>query len=128
MDKNNDNSPKACPNCMALNPPEAEFCQKCRCPIGGYVNIEPVKQIEATGFLYKRATHGPIKPIVVWGVWVFVGSGFLAGSVISVMALMTEDSRPAALYTVPVTALLGVLIYKVTRNYFRHKKHKKASG
>lgn len=62
-----------CPNCMAENLPARDFCESCGCPIGQFVNVDPLKRIYSQGWLFRRTVSSRITPIVLWGMWLIFG-------------------------------------------------------
>ena len=69
-----------CTSCMAANNPIDDFCKECGCPIGQFVNLDPLKRIYSMGWVYRRSASGPISRIVLVGIWLIFGTS-LASSV-----------------------------------------------
>ncbi len=113
---------KACPNCLAANSLSADFCEKCRCPIGGTANIEPLKQIEATGFIYKRSVSGPVRPIVLAGNLFFIGTILVASLGLAYVLLANEETRWAATPFILLALLDCAFLYRMIKNYRRHRR------
>ncbi|MDI6791597.1 MAG: hypothetical protein QME81_01845 [bacterium] len=111
-----------CPNCMTGNSPVRDFCKSCGCPIGQFVNVDPLKRIYSQGWLYRKAVSeavsGHITPIVFWGMCLIFGSTFLN----ALAALLLADSygglgEPRSLINVFYLVISGVIFFRVTKNY-----------
>ncbi len=122
MNNANSNEENAlCPSCMTANAPSTDFCEKCGCPIGQFVNLDPLKRIYSQGWLYRRSASGRITPIVCLGMWLIFGPSFLI-SMFVLLETMFDDSDSASHgYWFPLFfGLLSVIIlYRVTKNYLR---------
>lgn len=72
-----------CPSCQTINEQSAIFCRKCGAPIGAVATLDPVQTIQAQGFLFRKATEGRPRPMVLLGIWILflpalVGSVYFA--------------------------------------------------
>ena len=110
-----------CPSCMAGNLPTFDFCDNCGCPIGRFVNLDPLKRIYSQGWLYRRSASGRIPPIVLMGIWLIFGSDILTSALFLALSRSSEGvaGDPCVWATLPFTLLYAAILYRVTRNYLR---------
>ena len=119
-----------CTSCMAENVPTNDFCKECGCPIGQFVNLDPLKRIYSMGWVYRRSASGPISRIVLVGIWLIFGTS-LGGSVIMLAALKNFDGisdGPGLWYNILLTLLSAAILYRVTRNYFWWRQKEKVNS
>lgn len=58
-----------CPHCAATNLSAADFCHRCGAPLSVIATTDPLRSTISEGFLYREATQGTPKLIVVVGIW-----------------------------------------------------------
>lgn len=114
-----------CPQCMAVNEPDADFCRSCGAPLTAIAAMDPYKQIFAQGWIYRRATSRPTSLLVVLGMWLIFGPAVLV--VCCAMLPWSLQFSPwryspiwAGLSLVIVLAAFGLyamILYRVTRRY-----------
>lgn len=109
-----------CPCCFYQNIPEVAFCKDCGAPLGSSVCLDPIRQIQALGFFYRRATGGPPSWKVVLGVWIIYFPLF-AYSMISLGAWLGQHRHnPVELLPVLWSGLYtGTFLYQASVNYAR---------
>jgi hypothetical protein len=122
MNEESENTERVlCPSCMSENLPTVDFCEKCGCPIGQFVNLDPLKRIYSQGWLYRRSASGRIPPIVLLGMWLIFGIG-LATSVLTMVHIGFSDavySDQLVWFNLPFVLLCAAILYRVTKNYLR---------
>ena len=117
-----------CTSCMAENVPTNDFCKECGCPIGQFVNLDPLKRIYSMGWVYRRSASGPIPTIVLVGIWLIFGPS-LAFSVFMIANMEFLDGvsdGQGLLYNLLFELLSAAILYRVTRNYLWWRKKDKA--
>lgn len=100
-------------------------------PIGMVSTLDPIQQIYATGWIYRRAITGDQPPIAFWGMLIIFGPTTL----IVVLGIVWRLS-----YSVPGTTLSGgiikglligglflAILVRVTKSYIKHLKYKPGS-
>lgn len=119
-----------CPNCMTENLPVRDFCESCGCPIGPFVNVDPLKSIYSRGWLYRKAVSERVPGIAVWGMWLIFGSALLAVLIQAVAEgwdlFLGEPLWLHFLYA-PVLFVYIMLLYRVTKNYVAFRRTGSAS-
>lgn len=91
-----------CTSCLARNGPAADFCAGCGNPIGDTTALDPLKRIYAQGWIYRRAASAPYRLLIVVGMWLIY--------------------LPLVLVMGPVAIVAAGTLFKVTRNYVRHRR------
>lgn len=115
---------KLCPGCLAPNDPAANFCAKCGAPLTPYAAIGPFENIQAQGYIYRRAAERPGSIIVVIGIWAIFGMMFLAGLAFVIVSHQSSHkvNFGTAIIAASLTVISPIMIWKTTRNYFGSKK------
>jgi hypothetical protein len=132
---------RLCPHCLASVDPISHFCDACGGPTSMHSAIDPMGQIYTAGYAYRQATGRPTKFIIVLGIWlicapallplVFVVFGlshyiFLergsTGSSFMSMPGVSFGSVAGAMFTLGMTAIYILLLYKTTRAYLRTRR------
>ena len=113
-----------CPNCMAENLPVRDFCENCGCPIGQFVNVDPLKRIYSQGWLYRKTVSGRITPIVFWGMWLIFGSGLLSMLIVLLLSGLDGALGENSWLWLPALSIVIyiVILYRVTKNYLISRK------
>jgi len=121
VDKKNNTETVACPNCLALNSPRADFCRECDCPIGELVNLDPLKRIWSQGWIYRKAAFGSTSRFILCGIWLLFGT-----AIIMVPGLILWEVEQYGLYewifAVCFFMVYAVILFRVTRNYIRKSR------
>ena len=111
---------KNCPNCFADNDGLSNFCPKCGHPIGNFVNIDPIGQINSQGQLFSTAVNRPRSRIILIGLWVYFG---IAITGVSLVLIYSDYEFPIVvkLFFLGVVLLSGLILYKATKNFIERK-------
>ena len=112
----NSNNKKTCPNCLAANGISADFCSECGYPIGDFVNIDPLGQIQSQGHLFRKAADKPRSLIIVLGLWTYFGTTAIG---IAVIIFFSNEEFPflANAFFIGTGLLSCAILYKATKNY-----------
>ena len=120
-----------CPGCLRENPPGAPFCHDCGMPIGWIATIDPIQQIYATGWIYRRAIAGGRWPLAFWGMLLIFGLTTVFSIFLFIFTrpyLAIPSSGLAAAAGLMVMVLLWLLnaavLARVVRGYVRHLRAK----
>lgn len=115
---------KLCPGCLVPNDPAANFCAKCGAPLTPYAAIGPFENIQAQGYVYRRAAEQPGSLIVVIGIWAIFGMLFLSGLAFTIVSHQSNHkvNFGSAIIAASLTVISPIMIWKTTRNYFAGKK------
>jgi hypothetical protein len=109
-----------CPNCGDAFDARADFCGGCGAPIGRFTTLDPLKAIDAQGWLFRKSARARIGPLVLIGMWTLFGVPLLG-------LALTGIARPAQIRTIPFLSSVGLcLIYllvlvRVTRNFAHNR-------
>ena len=97
-----------CPACSALNSEGVDFCEKCGGPLTGFATLSPYESIHAQGWFFRRAVSGPVRPIVLIGLWLLFAPGAVCVLLFAWDALHDELAREegVGLYAVFMLAVL----------------------
>lgn len=104
--------------------PNEVFCPKCSSPVSLLSTTDPIQSIQTEGFIYRRSVEGRPKPIVVIGVWLLFFP-LLGLGVIWMVTILTVGAGTGTagfvmfLIAAAVTYCGAVMLYRVTRNYFK---------
>lgn len=114
-----------CPCCFYQNVPEVAFCKDCGAPLGCCVTLDPVHQILAQGFAYRRATGGPPSWKVLLGIWMFYFPVFAYSMMVLGAWFRQSRSNPVDLLMTLLFGLYtGTFLYRTTMNYVRKAREK----
>ena len=114
-----------CPHCAASNDPAADFCARCGAPLSVIASTDPLRSTLSEGFLYREATRGAPKRIVVAGIWLVFLPGLASlplawgGGVTNGRELLTQGLWSLASAIIPVLT---------TVNYVRKRRAANALG
>jgi hypothetical protein len=128
--------PVVCPHCLARNAEGADFCFRCQMPLTAHAEIDPMGQIYAQGDTFRKAIGGPPRTIVLVGMWLIFGPALIMEIAIlqpTVSGMLHEgangiDMRSALTAVVLFLGLAGmaviyaVILYRLTRNFFRFRR------
>lgn len=115
-----------CPHCLSELDQRASFCPKCQAPVGAFATYDPLQQIHSTGWLYRKASRGRIPAVAVLAFWWIVGPIVLSG-LIGLLWIGQRGELGAAriarwLIFLFTSLLYGVLLFRISRNYLRHRQ------
>jgi hypothetical protein len=113
-----------CPSCAAFISFNETFCSNCNAPISLLSNVDPVQSVFAQGSFYRKTFESKPKFVVLIGTWVMFLPTFLIGFGFAIGTLIQGIGGGFGSFVVFwVMLLVGifsfVMIYKVTRSYFR---------
>ena len=108
-----------CPHCAASNLPAADFCARCGAPLSVIASTDPLRSTLSEGFLYREATGGTPKRIVLVGIWLL----FLPGLSSLPFAWAGGETDPHRLALPGLWSLLSAVIPVLTTvNYVRKRR------
>ena len=115
------NNAKSCPSCLTENNTSADFCSECGHPIGNFVNLDPVDQIQSQGHLFMEATNNPRSLIIIVGLWLYFGIAIIG---VSLFLFFSNQDLPFMLnlFLIGIAILGGLILHKATKNYLNRKK------
>ncbi|MCH9003318.1 MAG: hypothetical protein IIC02_12155 [Planctomycetes bacterium] len=119
-----------CPGCLHENQPTAPFCGVCGMPIGSIATIDPIQQIYATGWIYRRAIAGGRWPLAFWGMLLIFAPSVLPWLVIlismpfqtGVVVVDRLESLMALVVGLAFPVLSVAILVRVVRGYVRHRR------
>ena len=114
----------SCPNCFALNPAEADFCEECGRPLGGTATLDPLKTIQTEGFMFRRMAAGGIPGWVLAVMWLVTLPCLL---LLTRSILEGEIGFGEGLIPALVWGLTGMLLYRATSGYLRRRRKRPPS-
>src|SRR3954453_6327000 len=117
-----------CPLCQTANKGFEAFCRHCGAPIGATATFDPLNVIRAETQLYREALEGQPKLIVLIGVWILFFPILLIclpGAVFLIVEHSSAVGFMAFWFGVILSAVSIVMLYRVTKNYFRPAALKK---
>lgn len=109
-----------CPSCMTLSSQAAEFCHKCGYPIGRVATLDPVQTIRAQGYLFRKATEGRPKPIVLLGMWICCLPCLVIGVYVALRLILNPTAFSDFFFfwaSVAISYGSFVILYRTTKNY-----------
>lgn len=118
-----------CPACFAPVRPEAPFCDDCGAPSGAFATYDPMQQIYATGWLYRRAISSGISTMALIGMWILFGFG-LVQSLFWVVLALAHPTRLSTLGWISVLTLLAfavvqaAILQRVTARYLVYRRER----
>ena len=107
-----------CPHCAASNDPAADFCTRCGAPLSVIAMTDPLRETLSAGFLYREATGGMPKRIVVAGIWLV----FLPGLASLPLAWIGGVTDGRELLTQGLWSLASAIIPVLTTVHYVHKR------
>ena len=108
-----------CPHCAASNAPLADFCARCGAPLSVIAMTDPLRETLSAGFLYREATRGAPKRIVVIGIWLI----FLPGLAKLPLAWGGGTTDPHELAVQGLWSLASAIIPVLTTMNYVRKRH-----
>ncbi len=113
-----------CPSCATTIGLNEVFCPKCSGPASLLSTTDPIQRIQTEGFIYRRAVEGRPKPIVVIGVWLLFLPLLIIGAIGMIGLIFTGAGTGTVGFVMFWLAAAlaycgGVMLYRVTRNYFK---------
>ena len=109
-----------CPCCFCQNVLEVIFCKDCGAPLGCSAFLDPIHQIHALGFVYRRATGGPPSWKVLLGIWIIYFPLFAYSMMVLGAWFRQYRHNPGDLLSILLSGLFtGSLLCQTTMNYVR---------
>lgn len=113
-----------CPSCAAFIGINEVFCPECRAPISLLSTTDPFQRIQAEGYLYGRVVDSRPKPVILIGVWVLCLPWALLAIGFALSFLSEAEGTGAGGFIffwmwIAFAAVPAVILFKVTRNYFK---------
>jgi hypothetical protein len=109
-----------CPGCGDAADASSDFCATCGAPLGRFTTLDPMKAIDAQGWLFRRSARARIRPIVLVGMWTLLG---VPAAGLGVAAFLHPRQIPTApfLTSAAVSVLYLLVLVRVTRNFMRNR-------
>lgn len=120
-----------CTSCGRRQAGSPHLCDYCGAPLTPHASTDPVLGIMARGFAARQGITRAKKPIVVLGMWLWLGPLMLMGLVLSSMSLSAmlqaiidghwlEASLALLAFAVPVAMVLipAAILVRTTATYF----------
>ena len=125
-----------CHNCLAKNDPHAHFCYKCNTPLTAIASMDPIGSIWSRGDTWRKAVSRPVRPLNVIGMWVLWGLQLALALIWIAIRLIGEPQEIiwsfqlilALCLWLGITVLIGTMLFKSTRNYYRLKQQRAAES
>jgi hypothetical protein len=114
------NESVTCVSCFARISGSEAFCHACGAPVGTTATLDPIKTIQAEGFLFRRALEGRPKPIVLVCVWILHLPVFVLGvwaAFYSLIYMEVYSGFAYFLFMMGLSCLALAILYRVTKNY-----------
>src|ERR1043165_7459595 len=109
-----------CPSCQALIDAHETFCGECGAPISTTATLDPVASIRAQGFLLRKASDGPPKPIVLIGIWALFLPALVVSAYMAVYLITQEHGLSSFVFFwvfVGIAYISFRVLFQVTKNY-----------
>ena len=120
MAESRNNPQVTCATCQTLNERFESFCRECGSPISVTATLDPVSTIQTEAFLFRKALDGPLKGIVLIGMWILF-LPIIVGSVYSTIYLILYQRGLANFFFfwvfVGLTYVAFIILYRVTKKY-----------
>jgi hypothetical protein len=114
-----------CPTCMEANYPDAHFCRKCGMPLSAMAGMDPLKQIYAEGWIFRRAVSGRPSVIVLLGMWLIFGPALVL-TVVAAGPVLSGGRSASDILSLLLTAgfaiLYGAILLRVTLRYAHRRR------
>ena len=114
-----------CGSCGRPNSDDVHFCAECGAPLTRHATTDPVASIYAEGFVIRKAMSEPQRPIVLIGMWLWLGPVFLAFLGLSVLVgglLMSLGvwifGFVILAFLLLMTGAIGRILYRTTKSYY----------
>lgn len=116
-----------CPGCGSDIGLNEKYCPKCGAPADAASNLDPMTLPESEGRLIGSAVERPTKPIVLICVWLLFAPIFIISAVMLVDSVSggvgdRSQSFIFLLFSMGGLALSGIILFRVTTNYFRLRR------
>lgn len=124
----NEDAAPICLGCAAPVTTNTRYCPKCGRPVGMFVGTDPMQLIHSQGCGYRAATRGRSNRLVLWGMWLVFGPATVL-SLSTLLDLMWHGPGDAinllgGLLVLGLQVMYMALLYRVTRNYIRHRRYR----
>lgn len=90
-----------CPHCLEPIAELDHFCPACGGPVSSHASIDPLGQVYAAGRAYQNATSSRPAGIVVLGMWLLFGPGFVICLWLLILCLLDMFLPRTAPYVLP---------------------------
>ncbi|MBT3374244.1 MAG: hypothetical protein HN742_34805 [Lentisphaerae bacterium] len=110
-----------CSSCLGENEPEAAFCLECGNPIGDTSSMDPLKRIQAQGWIYRRAASSPYRFLIVVGMWLIFLPMAIVSFPIEFLHSRKPGDLPGAIFDCLIWTIVVAVLCKVTANYIRRR-------
>lgn len=114
-----------CMSCMTPNDSSDKSCQNCRALLSVTSSLDPVQTIQNEGALLRKAVYTRPKFIVLFGTWLLFVPWLFGTIFIGIEIVANWDGVTSLLFLLGGIALFLmslILIFKVTRNYFKDRE------
>jgi predicted amidophosphoribosyltransferase len=123
-----DEASPVCVNCTSTISRDTSYCPHCGRPVGMFGSLDPVQSIYAAGWGYQNAVSKYSNKAVLWGMWLIFAPGLLLlfDGVYSLLQFGRGEAREyvSVLLILGVGALYSGVLYRVTKNYIRHRRYR----
>ncbi|MGH9868417.1 MAG: hypothetical protein ACREAA_09685 [Candidatus Polarisedimenticolia bacterium] len=109
-----------CPGCGDATDADADFCGRCGAPRGRFTTLDPLKAIDAQGWLFRKSARARIRPFVLVGMWALLGIP-VAGLVLSAVGRPAITRTSSFWVSAIVSALYLLVLVRVTGNFVRNR-------
>ena len=117
----------ACASCLAQNYESASHCQSCGYQLDSTSTLDPLKTIQAEGFMLRKATEGKPKFIVVLGIWIIFLPFLAAGIALAVSQIFDGGGFAGFVFFwlgIGLAYAGFIMLYRTTRNYLSGDNNK----
>tara|TARA_R110002111_G_scaffold154256_2_gene221212 strand:+ start:338 stop:814 length:477 start_codon:yes stop_codon:yes gene_type:complete len=119
-----------CPHCLRPTDPISHFCNHCAGPTSMHSSIDPMGQVYSMGHAYRNSTDRPTKFVTVLGIWLIFSPLMVPLLFVIITIPWTWlrygegdfNSIYALIFGLGLGSLYGLIIYKTTRSYLKHKQ------
>ena len=116
-----------CASCLAQNYESASHCQNCGYQLDSTSTLDPLKTIQAEGFMLRKATEGKPKFIVVLGIWIMFLPFLAAGIALAISQIFDGSGFAGFVFFwlgVGLAYVGFIMLYRTTLNYMSGDKNK----
>ena len=117
-----------CPNCLAEITERTDSCPRCSTPVGAFSTLDPMKQIQSTGWLFRRAIDKGVSGVALLGLWVILGPPIFLLAIVFIYGGGRRIDGVFGLARLGIGILISVLyaaiLFRVTKSYWHLKQSK----
>ncbi|WP_428387726.1 hypothetical protein [Mucisphaera sp.] len=103
-----------CPHCLRPVGKLDHFCPDCARPITAHAAIDPFGQVLTAGSVYRQASEGPARPMVVVGMWMLCLPMFFAFA--------------AGPFGIAIGLVYLMILWRVTAHYLRQRQEEQRAS